>query len=109
MSRETLNGCVGCPPHLGCMHEACPYWYETHYYCDSCGDDLDPSDLHEYDGQDYCDSCLIEKLLADGEIQRDPSGDGYFIPDEDEHVSDDDLISYLEDIDLIQGVNTDYD
>lgn len=106
MSYEVLNGCVGCPPHLGCMHSACPYRYETHYYCDSCGDDLDPDDLHEYDGHDYCDDCLVAVLEKEGEIEKDPEnkGGGHIV--DGVHVDDDDLISYLEEMGIIGSVNT---
>ena len=34
------NDCVGCPPNMGCMGDACPYKNVPHYYCDECGEEI---------------------------------------------------------------------
>ena len=52
--------CVGCPPELGCLGNACSYRNVPHFYCDKCDDEVDYKDLYEYEGKDVCKHCLLE-------------------------------------------------
>ena len=52
------NQCVGCPPNMGCMGDACPNRNVKVIYCDHCGDEIDSEDVYEVDGEDLCESCL---------------------------------------------------
>jgi formylmethanofuran dehydrogenase subunit E len=31
-----------------------------HYSCDKCGEDFDPDDLYDVDGEMICTDCLLE-------------------------------------------------
>lgn len=55
--RETTNECVGCG--LPCMGSTCPHRNVTRFYCDKCHDE---TTLYEYEGQELCLDCIIEKL-----------------------------------------------
>lgn len=57
--------CVGCPPELGCIGTPCPYRDVAHYYCDSCGEEVD--DLYKYDGLEMCAYCVLGSLEKVGE------------------------------------------
>ena len=60
---KTISECVGCPPHMGCLYEACPYYEVTILECDECGAELDEGDcLYEYDGEELCKDCLCERF-----------------------------------------------
>lgn len=48
--------CVGCPQ--GCKH--CGLERVICYYCDECGEQA--SELYEYDGEQLCESCLLETI-----------------------------------------------
>ena len=50
------NECVGCPPEIGCLGNACPNLNVPHYYCDKCGDEVD--ELWTIDGYEVCEDCL---------------------------------------------------
>ena len=52
--------CVGCPTHMGCLGRACPNKNVPHYYCDECGEEWDPENLHDVDGRMICEECLFE-------------------------------------------------
>lgn len=54
------NDCVGCEPWMGCLGDACPYRNVPYYYCDECGDECDPEELHWVDGKMICEDCLFE-------------------------------------------------
>ena len=54
------NECVGCPPEIGCLHESCPYWAVTRFYCDECDDEAYP--LYWFDGQQLCLDCIEKRL-----------------------------------------------
>ena len=51
------NGCVGCPPEMGCMGNACPYVNQRILECDECGQEVE--ELYEYEGRQVCDDCLL--------------------------------------------------
>lgn len=55
------NECVGCPPGMGCIGDACRYKNVPHYYCDKCGDE---ATLYEYDGRELCVDCILELLTV---------------------------------------------
>ena len=50
--------CVGCPSEMGCMGRACRYKNVEVIYCDWCGAEIYPDDVHEVDGEDLCDDCF---------------------------------------------------
>lgn len=52
--------CVGCPTHMGCLGSACPYMNVPHYFCDECGEEWDPEDLHKVEDKMICEECLFE-------------------------------------------------
>ena len=53
------NWCVGCPPELGCVGDACPNRNVPIFVCDRCGDDIE-GEAREVDGEELCDECYIE-------------------------------------------------
>lgn len=56
------NQCVGCPPEIGCMGSACPNRNVKVIYCDKCGEEIDPDNVYEVDGDDLCEDCLKKKF-----------------------------------------------
>ena len=55
--KRTENECVSCG--LPCMHEACPNYRVTRYYCDECKEE---GVLYEFDGQELCSECILKHL-----------------------------------------------
>ena len=51
------DGCVGCPPEMGCMGNACPNRNIAIYVCDRCDEDIE-GDVYEVDGEHLCEGCL---------------------------------------------------
>lgn len=52
------NECVGCPPEMGCMGNACPYRNVPVYYCDECGEEIGYEDVYTTDGANHlCKNC----------------------------------------------------
>ena len=49
------NHCVGCPTCINCGLKEVEV-----YYCDKCGDEIE-GDRYESDGDDLCESCLLER------------------------------------------------
>ena len=54
------NECVDCG--LPCI-ESCPYKKVPHYYCDRCGDEIYPDDVHHgtiagHEYEDLCEECF---------------------------------------------------
>ena len=58
--------CVGCPPEMGCLGSSCPNRNVKVITCDVCG----AYGEYEFDGKQYCESCLIEVLIDDGVIEK---------------------------------------
>ena len=54
------NECVGCPPELGCLYDACPKRNVKHLYCDKCG--CEEERLYNYDGEELCAECLLSEF-----------------------------------------------
>lgn len=54
--------CVGCPPEMGCLHEACKYSNVPHFYCDGCGDEVSGGDLYYFDDSQLCIDCILGRL-----------------------------------------------
>lgn len=52
----TKNECVSCG--FPCMHDACPNYRVTRYYCDRCKQSVD--ELREYEGEQLCDDCILD-------------------------------------------------
>lgn len=53
--------CVGpCPQ--GCMGSACKNKHVPHFYCDACGCEVDPDELHEdgVKGGHICMDCITD-------------------------------------------------
>ena len=53
------NDCVGCPPEMGCLGEACPNRNVPYYFCDECGNDITDA-YWVVDGKIICSDCLNE-------------------------------------------------
>lgn len=51
------NDCVDCG--LPCMGSACPNRNVLYFYCDECGDN---ADLYHFDGEQLCETCIINRL-----------------------------------------------
>jgi hypothetical protein len=52
------NDCVDCG--LPCLGDSCPYRNVPHLYCDECKCEADK--LREYEGEQLCEECLLEKF-----------------------------------------------
>ena len=50
--------CVGCPPEMGCMGDACKYRNVPHLYFDNCGEDCE--ELYVVDDEELCEECLLK-------------------------------------------------
>jgi hypothetical protein len=57
--KEVTNECVGCPPELGCLGDACPNRNVVRFYCDKCKEE---TTLYHYEGKELCIECITEKL-----------------------------------------------
>ena len=55
-----VDECVGCAPDLPCLGPSCPNRNVRHLECDGCGEDVDI--LYEYDGEELCESCLLDRV-----------------------------------------------
>ena len=61
------NNCVGCTElGLHCM-PGCTKRAEEAYYCDRCGEEVDPGDLFDVDGEAICFECRLEMLNEEEE------------------------------------------
>ena len=60
------NDCVGpCPQ--GCID--CGKKRTPHYYCDECGEEVEPEELYEYDdGRQRCAPCLLGNYKTLGDV-----------------------------------------
>lgn len=72
MGKIYENECVGCPDNLGCLGSECPKRNVPHYYCDGrdCGDELDASELYDFDGIMLCKACLAKQFKTIEEKER---------------------------------------
>ena len=58
--RRVENDCCGCAvPAYPCMGDSCPNRHVIHLYCDKCENET--SNLYSYNGQELCESCLLEE------------------------------------------------
>lgn len=57
---EYEDGCVGCPPELGCLGDSCPNRKIIHTYCDCCGEE---EQLYWYEEEQLCKECITEKVI----------------------------------------------
>ncbi len=53
------DGCVGCPPEMGCMGRGCPYMDVEVTVCDKCRSDA----VCNIDGEDLCEDCAQRSLI----------------------------------------------
>lgn len=59
----TKDECVNCG--LPCIGNQCPHHSVTRYYCDECGDEVNPEELYVYeDESQLCKSCLVERVVS---------------------------------------------
>ena len=56
-----VNECVGCPPEIGCLGNACPNRNVPRYYCDEC--DAETGEIYDVDGEELCEDCLKKRFL----------------------------------------------
>lgn len=53
------NDCCDCAvPAYPCLGDACSLTHAPHYYCDKCGEEINPDDVYRVDDQDLCEECL---------------------------------------------------
>lgn len=54
------DGCVGCAaPGYPCLGAACPKRNMTVYYCDLCGEEIDPDEVYaNEEHSELCAECL---------------------------------------------------
>ena len=57
--KRTENECVGCPPDIGCIGDACPYRNVEHIYCDLCGEEAE----YIVDDEDLCEYCAKKRIF----------------------------------------------
>ena len=58
--RTVEDECVDCG--LPCIGSSCPNRKITRFYCDRCGEEFEPDELYDFDGEDFCKECLLEQL-----------------------------------------------
>ena len=68
MAKVRENACNGCAECVQCGRS---HQYYTYYECDSCGGEA----VYRYDGEDYCENCLLEALKSTGVIEDIPEED----------------------------------
>ena len=57
------NHCVGCRSMgLPCLGASCSNKNVPVYYCDTCGEELNPDEMYEVDDEDLCEECLKERF-----------------------------------------------
>lgn len=49
------DDCVGCPQ--GCID--CGRRHTAHLYCDKCGDEFQPEELYDVEGEQLCGECIL--------------------------------------------------
>lgn len=59
------DGCVGCPPEMGCIGDLCQYRKIPCFTCDDCGDELMPDELYRVEGRMLCKYCVLDMFKAD--------------------------------------------
>lgn len=54
--------CVGCPKEMGCLGDACPNRNVPYYFCDDCGEELDPDEMYgDIEGEIFCEDCFKKR------------------------------------------------
>lgn len=56
---EYLDECVGCPPEMGCLGDACPNRNVLHLTCDKCGSECNV--LYWNDDKQWCRDCILQE------------------------------------------------
>lgn len=62
MVREENDCCSCATPGYPCIGESCSLRHAKHYYCDCCKNEFNVADLYDYDGEQLCEDCLLEKV-----------------------------------------------
>lgn len=62
--KRMVDGCVGCG--LPCIGDQCSYRNEVEYFCDVCGDPVNPNELYFYpdSGEELCAHCLLGRFAT---------------------------------------------
>lgn len=60
--------CVGACPERMC-NSSCPNLNVKRYYCDCCGEEFEPDELYDYDGEMLCKDCLVDKFTTIEEME----------------------------------------
>lgn len=56
------NDCCGCAvPAYPCLGDSCPLRHQKHYYCDSCGDEVQEL-YYGISGKELCADCALKEL-----------------------------------------------
>lgn len=62
---KTENDCCDCAvPAYPCLGDSCPLRHQKHYYCDSCGDEVEKLYIGAESGNQLCAECALEELEA---------------------------------------------
>ena len=63
------NDCCGCAsPGYPCRGESCDLRNNPHYFCDRCGEEVDPEELYEDNGgEQLCVDCILKEYKKVGE------------------------------------------
>ena len=64
------NHCVDCKSAgLRCIGSSCPNRSVEVLVCDRCGEEIDPRDAYEVDGETICYECRLEELEDEHEAE----------------------------------------
>lgn len=69
--RKVVRDCFGCAEEKGCSGRRCPFYEQTIYVCDRCGDELELGETYKYKGGDYCRGCITDVLIEDQIIETE--------------------------------------
>lgn len=56
----SYSSCIHGGPCTGCM--ACQGAEEEIFVCADCGDEIDPDEVYEVDGEYLCETCVLDRF-----------------------------------------------
>ena len=65
---KVVDECVRACPERMC-DSSCPNLNVKRYYCDCCGEEFEPDELYDYDGEMLCKDCLVGKFTTIEEME----------------------------------------
>lgn len=66
---KVVDECVRACPERMCT-SSCPCLNVKRYYCDCCGEEFEPDELYDYDGDMLCSGCLLGNFQTIKEIEE---------------------------------------